>query len=118
DPLRRRGRDVQSHVVGELLVAAPQLHQRADLVRRRVRVAVDDAAVDRLEAGRAGKRDVLAEPGAERDALVLELLLCTDTVFPDSFENLLRKGEELVVVRDGLRLAADTDEDAEAVLDP
>ena len=108
---------MQREVVGDVRVPAPDLDERAESVSRRVRVTVDDAAVDLREPRGAGEGDVLAELGSELGAFLFEFLLPSDALLPHRLEDLLREGEELVVVRDGLRFAADADDDAQTVLD-
>src|SRR5581483_4983433 len=118
DPLRRRGGDVHRHLPTEVVVAAPQLDEHPELVRRGMGVALDDAALDLLEPCRRHDHDVLAEPGRELLSLLLEALLGPDAALPDGVEHLLREREELVVVGDRLGLAADPDDDAGSALDP
>ena len=57
----------------EVVIAAAHVHEHAELVRRRVDVRGDGAAVDGLEAGRAGDGDVLAELRGQLDTLLFEL---------------------------------------------
>src|SRR3954471_18140055 len=64
-------------------------------------------AVDGLEAGRPGDRDVLAEPRGQLDALLLELRVRLDPLRLHEVEHVLAERLELVALRDGLRLATD-----------
>src|SRR6266511_2570104 len=57
----------------EALVAAADLHEHAELVRGWMDVALDDAAVDGLEAGAARHDDVLAELADELLAFLFQL---------------------------------------------
>ena len=99
-------------LAGELVRAAANLHEHAELVGRRVRIAVDHGAVDRLEARRAGDDDVLAELGCELLTLLVELLNGGGAVALHRLEHLGGEGGELLIIRDGLGLAADGDDDA------
>ena len=95
------------------VVAAAELDEHAELVRGRVRVRGDEPAVDGLEARATDDDDVLAELGHQLDALVLELLLeAFDALLVGNIEHRLGERLELVVLRDGLRLAADSDHGA------
>src|SRR5262249_52740801 len=69
-------------------------------------------AVDGLEPGRARNDDVFAELAGELLTLLVELFCSGRTFLLDGLENLLREGEELVVVRHGLGLTADRDDDS------
>src|SRR5262245_16179977 len=111
-PLRPGGRDLHRDEPAELVVAAPDLDQRTELVRGRVGVAGDAAAVDRLEARGSCDHDVLAELRDELDALVLELVDRVASLGFDELQRLLGEREELGVVRHGLGLAADGDDRA------
>jgi len=107
DPLRRRRGDVHGDLARELGRAAAHLDEHAELVRWWMRVALDPAAVDGLETGGADDGDVLAELAGQLQPLLLELLRCAWALGLDGLQHLLCEGEELVVVRDGLGLAAD-----------
>src|SRR5215210_702031 len=109
-PLRSRGGDVHRQEAAEVRITPAHLHERAELVRRGVHVAGDDAAVDGLEARGAHDLDVLAELGHEVDALLLELVEGVGALRIGELERLLGEGEERLVVRDGLGLTADPDD--------
>jgi hypothetical protein len=72
-----------------------------------VGVAFDQSSVDRLEARMADDRDVLAELGGQLLALLLELLLGARATLLDRLQHSLAEPEQLAVVGDRLRLAAD-----------
>jgi hypothetical protein len=115
NPLRRRRcSDVHRHLSAELGVAAAELDEHAELVRRRVRVRSDHAAVHPLETGGADDDDVLAELAGELDARILQLGFRAGPAGVDCVEHVLRVREELVVVRHRLCLAADSDQRAPA----
>src|SRR5215210_8099133 len=105
-PLRGGRRDVHRDEPAELGVASTHLDERAQLVRGRVRIPGDPAAVDGLEACGAHDRDVLAQLRNEVDALVLELRECVDAVGVHELQRLLCKRLEVVAVRDEVRLTA------------
>ena len=107
------GGDVHGELARNLVRAAPNLHEHAELVRRRVRVAVDDGAVDGLKPCRPRDDNVLAELGRKLLAFLVELLDGVGALPLHGLEHLDREGEELLVVRDRLSLAADGDDDPE-----
>src|SRR5215211_650099 len=117
-PLGRRERDVHGQLPGELLVAAIELDDHADLVGGRVGVGVHDLAGAGLVALRADDDYVLAELCAHVDASLLEPLHGTRAVRVDRLEHLLRELLERLVLRDGLGLAADGDHRPGPVRDP
>src|SRR5215213_1161420 len=108
-PLGRGERDVHRKLACELLGAARELHEHADLVRRRMGVGAEDLSAGGLVALRAGHDDVLAEPRGQLDALVLELRDRLRSALFHGLEHLDAERLELVVLGDGLRLAADRD---------
>ena len=73
-----------------------------------MRVAADDAPVGSLEALGADDDDVLAELRDQLDPLLLEALDCGRAVGLNRSQDSLRERLELVVLRDGLRLTADS----------
>ena len=93
----------------DVVRAAANLHEHAELVRGRVRVALDECAVDRLKPCGTCDDDVLAELAGKRLALFVELGRRIRTVCLDGLQHLLGEGEELVVVRYRFGLAADGD---------
>src|SRR5919108_2069128 len=114
---RGRERDVHRQLARQLRRAA-DLHEHADLVRRRVHVCTDRLIALTVEAGRAAHGDVLADLADELDALVLELLGRVGAVPLDGLEDLLGEGQELLVLRHRLGLAADGDQRASVLGDP
>src|ERR671922_34227 len=114
---RRRERDVHCQLARQLRRAA-NLHEHADLVRRRVHVRADRLVALTLEAGRAAHGDVLADLADELDALVLELLRGVWAVALDGLEDPLGESEELLVLRHRLGLATDSDQRASVLGDP
>src|ERR671923_40381 len=114
---RRRERDVHRQLARQLRRAA-NLHEHADLVRRRVHVRADRLVALTLEAGRAAHGDVLADLADELDALVLELLRGLWAVALDGLEDPLGESEELLVLRHRLGLATDSDQRASVLGDP
>src|ERR671922_420933 len=114
---RRRERDVHCQLARQLRRAA-NLHEHADLVRRRVHVRADRLVALTLEAGRAAHGDVLADLADELDALVLELLRGVWAVALDGLEDPLGESEELLVLRHRLGLAPDSDQRASVLGDP
>ena len=102
----------------QLLAAALELDEHADLVRRRVRVGVHDLALAGLVALRADDDDVLAQLARNGDAVVLQRLDRLRDRRRHGLEHPLRERLELLVLRDRLGLAADGDHRADAVLDP
>ena len=92
-------------------------HEHADLLRRRMDVRGEHLVLVRLEARSADDLDVLADPGDEVDALVLETVDGVRAFLLDGVDDLLGEAEELVVLGDGLRLRADGDDRAVRVLD-
>src|SRR5581483_5901560 len=107
DPARAERHDLHPEPPSEVVVASAQMDERAELVRRWMRIGRDARAVHRLESGAADDRDVLAELRRQPDALLLQLALGAEPFRIDGIEHLLRVREELVVVRYRLRLAAD-----------
>src|SRR6478735_8870608 len=89
DPLRARGCDVHRELAPEVVAAAAYVHDHAELVRRRVRVGGDAAAVDCLEAGGSGDSDVLAQLRGQLDAFLFELRRSLDSLGLDEVEHLL-----------------------------
>src|ERR671922_841331 len=114
---RGRERDVHGQLARQLRRAA-DLHEHADLVRRRVDVRADGFVALALEAGRAADGDVLTDPADELDALVLELLGGVGPIALDGLEHLLGEREKLLVLRDRLGLAAHRDQRASVLRDP
>src|SRR5215211_2368554 len=91
----------------------------ANLVRRRVDVCRKRfVAVLLLEPAGAAHDDVLADLSHELLALVLQLVDGVGTLLLDGVQGLLSKGEELLVLRDRLRLAPDGDERAHSLAHP
>src|SRR5687767_732246 len=117
-PLGRGERDVHRQLARERLVAALELHEHADLVRRRMGVGADDLAGAGLVALGADDDDVLAELAGEVDAVLLELGDRVRTVGDDSLEHLLREALELVVLGDRLGFGADGHHRSAPVLEP
>src|ERR671937_2824260 len=74
DPLRGRRGDVHRELPREAGRAPAELHEHAELVRRRMDIAFDQRAVDGFEGHRPDDRDVLADLGDELVSLLLELL--------------------------------------------
>src|SRR5215207_512683 len=105
-PLRGGRGDVHCDEPAQLGVRSAHLDERPQLVRGRVGIAGDQAAVDGLEACGAHHRDVLAQRRDEVDALVLELRECVDASGVHELQRLLRKYLEVVAVRDEVRLTA------------
>src|SRR3954452_8608866 len=113
DPARGgRSGDVHGQLAGNLVRAAANLDQAPELVRRRVRVPVDDGAVDGLEASRSGDDDVLAELAGPLLPLLVELRRGIGAVALHSLEQLGGESAEPLVVRDRLGLAAEGNDDA------
>src|SRR5215204_3782422 len=94
-----------------------ELDDHADLVRRRVRVGVDDVAVAGLVALRADDDDVLAQLGSDVDAVLLERVDGVCALGVNRLEHLLRELLEGLVLRDGLGFAADGDHRSGPALD-
>ena len=99
----------------ERLVATVEVDEHADLVRRRMHVGGDRAAV--VVALGTGDDDVLAELAHQLHALLVERRGRIDAVRVDGTEHALGERLELVVLRDGLGLAADADDRADAAVD-
>src|SRR5829696_7726036 len=116
-PLGRGEGDVHRELAGELRGAALELDDHADLVRRRVRVGVDDVAVAGLVALRADDDDVLAQLGSDVDAVLLERVDGVCALGVNRLEHLLRELLEGLVLRDGLGFAADGDHRSGPALD-
>src|SRR5919201_53435 len=118
DPLRRGCGDVHRELAREVLRAAAQLHEYAELVRRRMDVALDHRAVDRFEGHRSDDHDVLADLRDQVVPFDLEIVdLLREIRAVRGFEHALRERAELLVLRHGLRLAADRDQRSDAVPD-
>src|SRR5215217_8871928 len=117
-PLGRGERDVHGELTGELLAATLELDDHADLVRRRMGVGVDDLPRAGLVALGTDDDDVLAELGADVDAVLLEGVDRTGAVRMHGLQHLLRELLERLVLRDGLGLAADGDHRPRPALDP
>ena len=95
--------------------AAVEVDEDADLVRRRMDVRGDRAAG--VEARGSGDDDVLAELADQLQPLLVEGGGRIGAVRVDGAQHLLGERLELVVLRDGLGLAADADDRADAALD-
>src|SRR3954452_879984 len=102
--------DVHRELAPDLLVAALELDEDADLLRRRVDVRNEDVAVLTLKAGAVADRDVLAELGDELDPLVLERGGGLGASPGHRVQHVVGEGAERVVVRHRLGLAADADD--------
>src|SRR6476660_4135122 len=112
--VRRAGeRQVQGETARDGGVAALRAHERADLVRRPVHVVREYLVAIGLHPLRARDLDVLAEPGCELHALVLERRRIA--AVEHGAQHLLGVREEIVVVRHRLGLAADRGDRADAV---
>src|SRR5690349_7997552 len=75
DPARLHRGDVHRNLARQVVGAAANLEQHADLVAGRMRIRGDLGAVDSLEPCRTRDDDVLAELAVELRALLLELRL-------------------------------------------
>src|SRR5215207_177411 len=94
-------------------------HEDADLVRRRMDVGGEDLVVVLLlEPRRAANDDVLADPADGLLPLLLEPLDRVRSFLRNGVQHLLRKRQELRVLRDGLGLATDGDDCPDALVDP
>src|SRR5215210_4757972 len=113
-----RERDVHRDEPRKLDRAAAQLHEHADLVRRRVDVSADRLVAFLVEARGSANGDVLADLPDELDPLVLEPLNGVGPVALDGLEHLLGEGEELLVLRHRLGLGADGHERAMPAVEP
>ena len=97
----------------ELLASALESDEDADLVGGRVDIRRDRAAG--AETSRADDDDVLAELADQLQPLLLEAGDGVRAVGMNGAEDSFAERLELVVSRDGLGLAADTDDRADAV---
>ncbi len=102
-------REVQRKAAGRRGVSALRANECADLVRRAVHVVRQRLAVARLHPLGSGDLDVLAQPRGELDAPWLELRGAPRRRRTRR-QHLLGKRAELLVLRDGLGLAADRDD--------
>src|SRR6478672_3406880 len=98
-------REMQREAAPDFRIAAARFHHCTDLVRRRVHVRRDRLIAVCLHALRPDDLDVLTELCSELDALGFERFRVA--AVEDGRQDLLRIREEVVVVRDGLGLAAD-----------
>src|SRR3954452_13741204 len=117
---QRRGSaegDVHRELPRDFLVATVELDEDADLLRRRMDVGVEHLARLALEAGHVADDDVLSELRYELDTVALEVGGRAQALLGDLVEHALREGEELVVLRHRLGLAADSDDRADGAVD-